>query len=132
MNLLIGKFWTLLEAAGDVAVDPAAEAATEAVGPLAMIIQFVPFLLIGVLLYFMMIRPQRKKDKKVKDMLANLKIGDRVTTIGGMHGTVTGIKDDNLIVAVGLGKEKSQLVFARWGIRSVDEVSIANDAETLV
>lgn len=144
MNLLTGKLWTLLDAATDVAplvtdavTDPAAtaeaEALAEAASPLTMVMQFVPFLLIGVLLYFMMIRPQRKKDKQVKDMLANLKVGDRVTTIGGMHGTVTGIRDDNLIVAVGpQGKDKNEMVFARWGIRSVDEVSISNDAETLV
>ncbi|MDR1598990.1 MAG: preprotein translocase subunit YajC [Oscillospiraceae bacterium] len=143
MNLLTGKLWTLLDAVNeaapavtDAALDPAApaeaEAVAEAASPLAMVIQVVPFLLIGVVLYFMMIRPQRKKDKQVKDMLSNLKVGDRVTTIGGMHGTVTGIRDDNLVVAVGPGKDKNEMVFARWGIRSVDEVSISNDAETLV
>ncbi|MDR2657753.1 MAG: preprotein translocase subunit YajC [Oscillospiraceae bacterium] len=139
MNLLTGKLWTLLDAVSDAApavtdavTDPAAVEAVEAAGPVTMIMQFVPFLLIGVVLYFMMIRPQRKKDKQVKDMLANLKVGDRVTTIGGMHGTVTGIRDDNVLVAVGPGKEKSELVLARWGIRSVDEVSISNDAETLI
>jgi preprotein translocase subunit YajC len=136
MNLITTKLAALLDAvteAAPIVTDAAADpAVAEAVGPLAMVIQIVPFLLIGVALYFMMIRPQRKKDKQVKDMLANLKVGDRVTTIGGMHGTVTGIKDDNLLVSVGLGQVKSQLVFARWGIRSVDEVSIANEAETLV
>ncbi|MDR1262267.1 MAG: preprotein translocase subunit YajC [Oscillospiraceae bacterium] len=139
MNLLTGKLWTLLDAVSDVApavtdavIDPAAAETAEAISPVAMVLQFVPFLLIGVALYFMMIRPQRKKDKQVKDMLANLKVGDRVTTIGGMHGTVTGIRDDNILVAVGPGKEKSELVLARWGIRSVDEVSISNDAETLI
>lgn len=80
--------------------------------------------------YFLLIRPQRKKDKKVKDMLAALKVNDRVTTIGGIHGTIVGIKDDNVTLAVGADKVK--LVFARWAIRSVDEVSIENDSEQLV
>lgn len=119
------SLWLLAEVAGDASTDPAAQG-----GVLGMIISFAPILLLGVVFYFMMIRPQRKKDKQVKDMLANLKIGDRVTTIGGIHGTVASIKDDNLTLAVGADKVK--LVFARWGIRSVDDVSISNDQETLV
>lgn len=107
------------------AVDPAAEG-----GVLGMAMSFIPLLLIGVMFYFMLIRPQKKKDKQVKKMLEELKIGDRITTIGGIHGTIHAIKDDTLIVAV--GQDKVKLVFARWGIRSVDEVSIANDSETLV
>lgn len=93
-------------------------------------VQFLPMILIFVIFYFMLIRPQRKKDKKVKDMLAALKVNDRVTTIGGIHGTIVGIKDDNVTLAVGADKVK--LVFARWAIRSVDEVSIENDSEQLV
>ena len=79
--------------------------------------------------YFMLIRPQRKKDKQVKDMLANLKVGDRVCTIGGIYGTIVNIKDDTISLAV--GKDNVNLVFARWGIRSVEEISIENDAEAL-
>ncbi|MDR1568900.1 MAG: preprotein translocase subunit YajC [Oscillospiraceae bacterium] len=123
----VNPLWMLAEAvtgspeAGDVAAQG---------GVLGMIFSFAPILLIGVVFYFMLIRPQRKKDKKVKDMLSNLKVGDRVTTIGGIHGTVTSLKDDNLTIAVGADKVK--LVFARWGIRSVDDVSISNDSETLI
>lgn len=104
-------------------------AAAEGSG-IAMLMQFGLMAVIFVVFYMLMIRPQRKKDKKVKDMLAQLKVGDRVTTIGGIHGTIVGIKDDT--VTLGVGAEKTKLVFARWGIRSVDEVSIENDAETLV
>jgi preprotein translocase subunit YajC len=116
------------------AIDPAAtgEAVEEAVadgGILAILIQFAPIVLIGVVFYFLMIRPQRKKDKAAKDMLAAIKTGDRVTTIGGIHGTVVGIKDDILTVAV--GQDKTKLVFAKWAIRTVDEVSISNDQESL-
>ena len=128
---IVNPLWLLADAAQSVtdsatdAVDTAAQG-----GLLGMIFSFAPILLIGVVFYFMLIRPQRKKDKQVKNMLSNLKVGDRVTTIGGIHGTVTQIKDDNLTLAVGADKVK--LVFARWGIRSVDDVSIANDQETLV
>lgn len=96
----------------------------------ALLVQMLPLLLIVVVFYFMLIRPQRKKDKKVKDMLAALKVGDRVTTIGGIHGTIMGIKDDT--ITLGVGAEKTKLVFARWAIRNVDEVSIENDSEALV
>lgn len=114
-------------AEGEVAAEDVA--ATEGSG-LAMLIQFGMIALVFVVMYFIMIRPQRKKDKKVKEMLAQLKVGDRVTTIGGIHGTIQGIKDDT--VTLGVGAEKTKLVFARWAIRNVDEVTIENDAETLV
>jgi preprotein translocase subunit YajC len=121
----------LAEGAGDAAaaVDPAAGEAV-AGGGLVMLIQMLPLILIVVVMYFLMIRPQRKKDKKVKEMLAALKVGDRVTTIGGVHGTIMGIKDDT--ITLGVGAEKTKLVFARWAIREVDEVSISNDSEALV
>lgn len=54
-----------------------------------------------VVFYFLLIRPQKKKDKKVKEMLAALKNGDRVCTIGGIYGTITSIKDDTIELSVG-------------------------------
>ena len=102
-------------------------AAAQSGGMISTIIMLVVMVAI---FYFLLIRPQRKKDKKVKEMLAALKVGDRVTTIGGIHGTIMGIKDDT--ITLGVGAEKTKLVFARWAIRNVDEVSIANDGETLV
>jgi len=77
-----------------------------------------------VLMYFMMIRPQRKKDKAVKDMLAALKVSDRVCTIGGIYGTIIGIKDDTITLAV--GAQKAQMVVARWAIRSVEDAPLEN------
>jgi len=55
------------------------------------IIQLVPLVLIFVVFYFFMIRPQQKKQKDREKVLESLKRGDRVVTIGGMHGTVAGI-----------------------------------------
>ncbi len=113
------------------AADDVAQQTEQMVDPmLSLLTTALPLILMVVVFYFLMIRPQRKKDKKVKDMLAQLKVGDRVTTIGGIHGTIMGIKDDT--VTLGVGAEKTKLVFARWAIRNVDEVSISNDSETLV
>ncbi len=127
-------FWnyllTVALSEGEAAGSAAGEAVEGGGSVLSMVISLLPMALILVVFYFLLIRPQRKKDKKVKEMLAALKVGDRVTTIGGIHGTICGIKDDTVTIAVGADKVK--LVFARWGIRNVDEVTIANDAETLV
>lgn len=100
------------------------------VGTMGLIGSFLPMILIVVVFYFLMMRPQRKKQKQEKEMRANLKIGDRVTTIGGIHGTIAGIKDDTLTIAVGADKVK--IVMANWAIRSVDEVSIVADSESLI
>ena len=93
-------------------------------------VQFVPMILIFVVFYFVLIRPQRKKDKEAKAMLDNLKVGDRICTIGGIYGTIVKIKDDVLTVEV--GEQKNQLVFARWAIRNVEQLSVTNDSEQLV
>ncbi len=95
----------------------------------ALLTTFLPMILIFVVFYFFLIRPQRKKDKQVKEMLNNLKAGDRICTIGGIYGTIVGIKDDTVTLSV--GRDNLSMVVARWGIRSVEEVSIENDAEAL-
>ncbi len=106
-----------------------AAAAGEVNSVAALVTTFLPLVLIFVVFYFFLIRPQRKKDKKVKEMLNNLKAGDRVCTIGGIYGTIVGIKDDTVTLSV--GRENTSMVIARWGIRSVEEVTIENDAEAL-
>ncbi|MBQ3669087.1 MAG: preprotein translocase subunit YajC [Clostridia bacterium] len=83
--------------------------------------------LMFVVLYFFMIRPQKKKEKAVKAMLDALKVGDRVLTIGGIYGTVTGVKDDQVIIAV--GAQKTVMNMARWAIKSVEDAPLENDKE---
>ena len=98
-------------------------------GLLGTLISLLPMILIFVIFYFMLIRPQRKKEKKVQEMLNALKVGDRVSTIGGIYGTITAIKDDTLELSV--GRDNVKLIFARWAIRQVEDVAIENDAEVL-
>ena len=59
----------------------------------------LPLLMIGVV-YFMMIRPQQRKQKVWNDMLAQMKTGDKITTVGGIRGTILSLKDDSLILRV--------------------------------
>lgn len=118
-------------AAADTAV--ADTAATTTVSPAASILgMLLPMVLMIAIFYFLLIRPQRKKDKKVKEMLDNLKKGDRVTTIGGIYGTILNIKDETITLAVGqTGEKPTEMTVARWAIRGVEEVSVENDGEIL-
>lgn len=115
-------------AAGD-----AAAAEEMAVNPIAqLLVTLLPLVLMGVIFYFMLIRPQRKKDKKVKEMLANLKQGDLVTTIGGIYGTIVSIREDRITLAIGQkNAQPTEMTVARWAIRQVEEVSVENDGEIL-
>ena len=63
-----------------------------------MLTMFAPLAIIFVIFYFLLIRPQQKQQKKLQQMLANLKNGDRVVTSGGIHGTIVGMKDQEYIV----------------------------------
>ena len=113
---------------------PAAADATTAVAT-ATWLDMIPTLLMMVamiaIFYFMLIRPQRKKDKAVKDMLAALKPGDRICTIGGIYGTIASIKDETITLYV--GAQKMQMVVARWAIRSVEDAPLVeNESEALV
>lgn len=91
---------------------------------ISMIIMVVVMIAI---MYFLMIRPQRKKDKAIKNMLAALKPGDRICTIGGLYGTISSLKDDT--VTITLGQLQNPVVIARWAIRSVEDAPLENDAE---
>lgn len=110
-----------------------AAAAAEEVSPVASLLSMLlPLVLMGVIFYFMLIRPQRKKDKKVKEMLDNLKHGDRITTIGGIYGTIVSIKDDTITLAIGQKNQApTEITVARWAIRQVEEVTVENDGEVL-
>ena len=59
----------------------------------------LPLLLIPVL-YFLMIRPQQRRQKQWQEMLGSIKTGDRVTTAGGIRGTILSIKDDTIVIRV--------------------------------
>ena len=90
-----------------------------------ILVQILPLVLLVVVFYFLLIRPQRKKDKQVKDMLANLKVGDRITTIGGFYATIAAIKDD--VITIKFGPDSTKAMIARWAIRSLEETP--KDAE---
>jgi preprotein translocase subunit YajC len=71
------------------------------------------------MIYFMMIRPQRKKDKEDKEMRASLAVGDEVITIGGIIGKVTKITEKTVVVETGAAKNKIE--FLKTAIASVSK-----------
>ncbi len=112
--------WTVFAepaASGANAGVPAAEG-----GILGLIVSFAPMILIIAVMYFLMIRPQRKKDKEKKEMLANLKVGDKVVTIGGIVGQVARIKDDKVFIETGSNTEKQLILMERWAISTVEKL----------
>ena len=125
---------TLTALGAMLAMAPAAlaqtAAAPEDMGAASMIPSLVLMVAMIALFYFMLIRPQKKKDKAVKDMLAALKNGDRVCTIGGIYGTISNVRDNTITLSV--GPQKVPMMFARWAIRSVEDAPLENDSEPLV
>lgn len=108
MNIL-----SLIRLAGEAATDTAATGGNwlASLMPLAM-----PILLI-VLMYFLMIRPQQKKQKEEAKMRANLRVGDELTTIGGIKGRVVSIKDDTITIET--SGDRTKIVFEKAAIGTV-------------
>ncbi|SHM47004.1 preprotein translocase subunit YajC [Flavobacterium xinjiangense] len=70
--------------------------------------QFAPFLLMFVVIYFFMIRPQQKKAKSEKEFESSLKVGDKIITKSGLHGKVSELADTTVIVETMSGKLKME------------------------
>ena len=81
----------------------------------------LPIVILFVLMYFLMIRPQRKKDKQIKDMRNSLTVGDEIITIGGLCGKIVKTKDETIVVQVGADNVKFEMM--RWAVSSVTKES---------
>jgi len=64
------------------------------------VVQLIPFALVLAIFYFVILLPMRKRQKKVQEFLSALKVGDRVITSGGVHGTITKVSDQTLQLQV--------------------------------
>ncbi|MDD6702766.1 MAG: preprotein translocase subunit YajC [Clostridiaceae bacterium] len=89
----------------------AAQATSGKNGSLSMILMMAA---IFALMYFLMIRPQKKKQKEEQAMRDNLQIGDEITTIGGIVGKIVTVKDDTLIIET--GADRNRMKITRWAI----------------
>ncbi len=89
---------------------------------------FVPIILITGIFYFLLIRPQQKKQKKLEAMIKAIEKGDNVVTSGGLHGKVTGVTDEVLTLDIGGVKgERVKVKVARVRIEHVDAASKKGD-----
>lgn len=86
-------------------------------------------MLVGIIaiMYFLLIRPQRKKEKEVQNMRNSIQAGDEVVTIGGFCGKVVKAKEESLIIQLGADRTKVEIM--RWGISRIVEESARKDSD---
>ncbi|MBR5155570.1 MAG: preprotein translocase subunit YajC [Clostridia bacterium] len=94
--------------------EPAAAQAQAGAG--GMLTSLLPLIIMIAVFYFLLIRPQKKKEKELKNMLAALKVNDEVATIGGIHGKIVRIKDDLFVLESGIGTNKSFITVDRSAV----------------
>ncbi len=73
------------------------------------------------LMYFLLIRPQRKKEKEISEMRASLGVGDEVVTIGGIIGKVVKVGEEELVIQV--GSDKTKILVKKWSISAIERKS---------
>ncbi|MGI6265380.1 MAG: preprotein translocase subunit YajC [Acutalibacteraceae bacterium] len=88
--------------------------------PWSMLLTFLPLILIVVVMYFLMIRPQRKQQKKEQEMRNNIRVGDQITTIGGICGRVVKVSEEELVIETGADRNKMSI--KKWAIQTNDTV----------
>jgi preprotein translocase subunit YajC len=119
---LQNSFWLLLAEAAKKAADPAE--ATRGPGLQDMLPAFA---IIGVLFYFLILRPQKSKDQQFRSLIENLKETDRVVTIGGIHGIVTNVHREAGIVTLRVDESTGAKI--RVGSSAIAKV-ITDDEKT--
>lgn len=80
-----------------------------------------------VVFYFMLIRPENKRKKEAEAMRSALKVGDKITTIGGISGTVVSVKDDKFVMETGADQVRIEL--AKWALSANESAAAAAEAE---
>ena len=112
-----------------LAADAAATGKNAAAAPTIMdsLIGFLPLILIVVVMYFLMIRPQRKQQKKEQEMRNNIRVGDEITTIGGICGRVIKVTDETLVIET--GADRNKMTIKKWALQSCDTVHENDDID---
>ena len=100
---------------------PAPDATGSLLGMLPM------FAIMAVLFYFMLIRPENKRKKEAEQLRSGVKVGDKVTTIGGICGTVVHVKDDKFVLET--GADQVRIEIAKWGLSTNETAAAAAQEE---
>ena len=83
--------------------------------------QFLPLVLLVFLMYFLLIRPQKRREKETAAMRNSVRVGDEVITIGGLKGRIVKTRDESLVIEVGADKIKFEIM--RWAISKIENKS---------
>ncbi len=83
-----------------------------------MIMGLLMWVVVFGVFYFLLIRPQKKKDKQLKEMRSNLSVGDKVTTIGGIIAHVAKVEEDAVVLEI--GPNRTKVPFEKWAIGTVE------------
>lgn len=101
--------------AGTTATDPTASGN----GIMVFLVQFGPIILLFGLMYVLLIMPQKKKEKKTREMIDAAIVGDKVISIGGICGKVVNIKDDEFTIET--GNERTKVTVKKWAVKEVEK-----------
>ena len=101
------------------------EAAVPAGGGLASTV--IMLALMFAIFYFMLIRPENKRKKEAEQMRSSVKVGDHITTIGGIVGVVVNVKDEKFVIETGADQVRIEL--AKWALSSNETAAEATKAE---
>ena len=97
---------------------------TTTTDPSGSLFSMLPMLLIMVgVFYFLLIRPENKRKKEAEQMRSNVKTGDKITTIGGITGTVVNVKEDKFVLET--GADQVRIEFAKWALSTNDTAAAA-------
>lgn len=80
-------------------------------------VQVIVLVAFIAIMYFLLIRPQKKKEKTIQNMRNNLQVGDEIITIGGICGKIVKTKDESIVIQVGADKVKFEMM--RWSVSAV-------------
>ncbi len=89
----------------------------------SMYSSLIMIVIVFAMMYFMVLRPQQKKEKETKQMRDALKAGDEIVTIGGFYGKVLRVKEESIVIVC--GADKTKLEIAKWGVSQVINASDA-------
>ncbi|MBS5145742.1 MAG: preprotein translocase subunit YajC [Butyricicoccus pullicaecorum] len=88
----------------------------------ALLSSFLPLVIMVLIFYFLLIRPQRKRDKAEREMRNSIQVGDEISTIGGFIGKVVSLKEDTLVIESSADRTKLKLY--RWAIRGKEAAPV--------
>lgn len=98
-------------------------------GIMDMLGMFLPMIVILVVFYFILIRPENKRKKEAEQMRNSIKVGDEITTIGGIVGTVVSVKEDKFVIET--SADQVRIEFTKWALSTNDTAAARAQEEAL-